>query len=98
MHVTFAQTRIGDPDELGAPLQFADIRRPDIAHRSPEAADKLMENARYGPLVGDLCLDPFRHQLEAVSHLLLKIAIGRAARHCADRAHAAIALVAAALI
>src|SRR3546814_1925008 len=42
-------------------------------------------------------LDPFRHELQVVGHLLLEVAVGRAARHGADRAHAAIGLVGAAL-
>src|SRR3546814_19894698 len=35
--------------------------------------------------------------LQVVGHLLLEVAVGRAARHAADRAHAAIGLVGAAL-
>ncbi len=48
-------------------------------------------------LVGHLALDALGHQLERVLDVLLEVAVGRAARHRADRAHAAIGLVGAAL-
>ena len=51
-----------------------------------------------GPLCGDPALDALGHQLQRVGHLLLEIAVGRAARHRADRAHAAVIFVAAALV
>ena len=45
-----------------------------------------------------LPLDAFRHELHLVLHVLLEVAVGRALRHRAERAHAAIALVGAALV
>ena len=49
-------------------------------------------------LVGHLPLDAFGHKLQRVLDVLLEVAVGRAARHRADRAHAAIGLVGAALL
>ena len=49
-------------------------------------------------LVGHLPLDPLGHQLQLVLDVLLEIAVGRAARHRPDRAHAAIGFVGAALV
>src|SRR5262249_22179724 len=42
--------------------------------------------------------DPLGYELQCAGHLLLKIAVGGAARHRSDRTHAAIIFVAAALI
>src|SRR3546814_6680687 len=43
-------------------------------------------------------LHAFRHQLEGFRDLLLEVAVGGAASHGADRAHAAIGLVGPALV
>ena len=50
-----------------------------------------------GALVGHLALDALGHQLVGRG-LLLEVAVGRAARHRAERAHAAVGLEAAALV
>src|SRR5207245_4334742 len=41
---------------------------------------------------------PLGHELQGAGHLLLEITVGRAPRHCPDRAHPAVIFVAAALI
>ena len=46
----------------------------------------------------DHALHALRHQLQLVLDVLLEVAVGRAARHGADAAHAAIGLVRAALV
>ena len=74
-----------------------EIFRADIAHGGAQAADQLVQHVGHRPLVGHLALDTFRHQLERVLDLLLEIAVGRAARHGADGAHAAIGFVGTAL-
>ena len=53
--------------------------------------------SRHGPC-RHLPLDPLGHELELVLDVLLEIAVGRAARHRPDRAHAAIGFVGAALV
>src|SRR3546814_7292616 len=69
-----------------------------IAHRRLHATDKLVDHILRRPLERHLPLDPFGNQLHLVLDILLKIAVGRPARHRADAAHAAIAFVGAALI
>ena len=62
-----------------------------------EATDQLVQHIADRALVGDLPLDAFGHQLQRVLDVLLEVAIRRTARHGADRTHAAIGLVGAAL-
>ena len=63
-----------------------------------QAADELVDDTADRALVGHAALDAFGHQLQGLAHFLLEVAVGRAARHGAERAHAAIGFVAAALI
>ena len=74
------------------------VRRSGIAHRRLHAADQLVDDVADRPLVRHLALDALRHQLQLILDVLLEIAVGRAAGHRPDRAHAAIALVGAALV
>src|SRR4029078_5933714 len=53
---------------------------------------------RHGPLVGNLAFDALGHELQRVLDVLLEIAVGGAAGHGADRAHAAIGLIGSALV
>ena len=69
-----------------------------IAHRCFHAADQLMNDLAHRALVRHLPLDALRHQLQMILDVLLEITVGRAARHCADRAHAAIGFVAPPLV
>ena len=87
-----------DADELGALGELGEIAGAGIAHGGAQAADQLVQHARERTLIGHLPLDPFRHELQRVLDVLLEIAVGRAARHGADRAHAAIGLIGAALV
>ena len=98
MDVAFAQARVGDADELRLLVEFGEVAGADIAHRGAKAAGELVQHVADRALVGHLAFDAFRHQLQRVLDVLLEIAVGRAARHGADRAHAAIGLVGAALI
>ncbi len=76
----------------------ARVARTGIAHRRAQAADQLMQHAGHRALIGHLALHALGHELQRVPDVLLEVAVGRAARHGADRAHAAIGLVGAALI
>ena len=69
-----------------------------IAHRGAQAANQLVQHAAESGPYRAPALHPFRHELQRVPDLLLEVAVGRAARHGADRAHAAIGLVGAALV
>ena len=83
---------------FGALVELGKGPRAGIAHRGAQAADQLVQHAARWSLIGHLAFDTFRHELQRVLDLLLEIAVGRAARHGADRAHAAIGLVGPALI
>ena len=98
MDVAFAQAGAGDADELRLVVKLGDVLRADIAHRRTQAAGELMQHIGDRALIRHLAFDAFRHELERVLDLLLEIAVGGAARHGADRAHAAIGFVGAALI
>src|SRR6185312_3197744 len=96
--VALAQAGARDTHELRLGVEVGQILAAHIAHRGAQAAGQLVQHVGDRALVGYLALDAFGHELERVLDLLLEIAVGRAARHGADRAHAAIALVGAALI
>src|SRR5690606_6701540 len=96
--VAFLQARPGDPDEARPRAHLVDGAVAGVAHGGAEAADQLVDDIAGRPLVGHLALDPLGHQLVRARDLLLEVAVGRAAGHGADAAHAAIALVAAALV
>ena len=87
-----------DAHEFRLVVEIGERLGADIAHGGAQAAGELVQHVGDRALVADLALDAFRHQLERVLDVLLEVAVGRAARHGADRAHAAIALVGAALI
>ena len=96
--MAFAQARAGDPHEARALLQIGDRRRAGIAHRRLHAADELVDHLTRRPLERHLPFDALRHQLELILDVALEITIRRSAPHRADRAHAAIRFVGAALI
>src|ERR1700733_6845139 len=95
--VALTQARAGDAYELRLLVELGEVSRADIAHRRAKPAGELMHDVADRALVGHLALDALRHQFERVLDILLEVAVGRAARHRADRAHAAIGLVGAAL-
>ena len=78
-------------------MEFGNRPRPDVAHGRAQAAGELMHHVADRPLVGHLPLDAFGNKLQRILDVLLEVAVGGAARHCADRTHAAIGLVGAAL-
>ena len=91
MHMAFLETRTGDPHELAVMAHLFDRGTAGIAHRGPQPPHKLMDHASRSAFVGHLALDTLGHQL-VTGGILLKIAIRRTARHCAQTSHAAIGL------
>src|SRR5689334_15012687 len=85
--MALAQPGAGDPDKARILLHLADRPVSGIAHRRPEAADQLMHDVANRPLVRHAALHTLWYQLQGARHLLLEVAVGRAARHRADRAH-----------
>src|SRR5262245_50737216 len=85
MHMALAQAGIGDPNELTILLHVLDGAVAGVAHGRLEATDELMDHRAGRPFVGHAALHTFGHQLQLVRHLLLEVAVGRAARHGAER-------------
>ena len=86
-----------DADEPAALLKILQIGGAAIAHAAAQAADKLIDQPAERTFVGDLAFDSFGHGLAALGGFL-RVAIGRAGLHRAERAHAAIGLERAALV
>src|SRR6266850_756299 len=98
MHVRLADARSGDFHELAACAQLLDRGVAGIAHACPQAADELLDHPDRAALVGDPPFDPFGDQLVHVHIRILEIPVRRAFLHRAERAHAAVGLVRAALV
>src|SRR5207244_3349554 len=88
-----------DANEAGA-LHLVDRPRAAVPHRLSQATDQLVQNGRNRAFVGHTPLDAFRHELLDVLDVALEVPVlrERARSHRADRAHAAVLLVALALI
>src|SRR5262245_16111623 len=93
VRVALSQAGRGDPNELG-PVQVGDRGGAAVAHRLPEPADELVEDAAQRTLVGDTPLDALRHQLLGVDDVALEVAVlgERAGLHRPERAHAPVLL------
>src|SRR3546814_7435101 len=87
--VAFAQTRVGDAHEFGALAEILEGAAAGITHRGLHAADHLVNDVLRGALERHLALNALGNQLHLVLDILLEIAVGAAARHRADAAHAA---------
>ena len=100
VHVRLADAGRRDLDELGARAQLLDRRAAAVAHRRAQAAHQLMDHRGQHALVRHAALDALRHELlgGALAFGILEIAVRAAFLHRAERAHAAIALVRAALV
>src|SRR5918995_15901 len=98
VRVRLAQARAGDPHELRL-LQLRDGGCAAVAHRLPQAANELVEHVPHRALVGHAALDALGDHLLDVLDVPLEVAVLRepARLHRADRAHAAVLLVALAL-
>src|SRR3546814_5194825 len=79
--MALAQSGVGDSQERAVRLHVRHGGVAGIPHRGAQAADELVHDAPDGSLVGHLSLDPFRDELEGVGDFLLKVPIGRSARH-----------------
>src|SRR5919197_1411899 len=99
VRVALAQPRAGDADEARV-LEVLDRGRAAVAHRLPQAADELVEDAAERPLVRHLALDPLGDELLDVLDVALEVAVLRepARLHRAERAHPAVGLEALALL
>src|SRR3569623_273794 len=57
--VAFAQARPRDADKARPALELLDVRRPDIAHGSPQATDELVDHRTARALVRHLAFAAF---------------------------------------
>ena len=92
------EPRRGDAHEAAVAPHLAQGRASRIAHRRAQAAGELVDHLAQGALERHPPLDPLRDELQPVGDLLLEVAVRRAARHGAERAHAAVGLVGAPLV
>src|SRR5262249_21145266 len=92
--------RAGDLHEARLGAELLDALAAGVAHARAQAAHHLVHDRAHRALVRNAALDAFRHQLLDFARRVLEVAILRALRgaHRAERAHAAIRLVAAALV
>src|SRR5690606_34099582 len=95
--VALALARAGDLHELRPGAHLLDGGTADVAHGGAQAADQLVDHAGQRAAVRHAALDALGHQLVGRGGLL-EVAVLGALLHGPDRAHAAVALVAAALV
>src|SRR5690606_9088077 len=96
VHVAFALAGTGDAYELRPGAHLLHRRAAHVAHGRAQAAGQLVDDAAERAAIGDAPLDALRHQLVGVAGVL-EIAVLGPLLHRAQRTHAAIVLVAAAL-
>src|SRR4051812_22243733 len=96
--VTLAEPRRGNPHELRLGVEVRDRRATEIAHRGAQPADQLVQRLAQRALVRHATLDAFGNQLRRRLDVGLEVAVLRPFLHRADRSHAAIRLIRAALI
>src|SRR3954454_8686028 len=84
-------------DEARIAAQRLNILRADIAHARSQPADQLEQRVAERAFVGYHALDPFGNQLLTLAGAL-EVPITTAALHRANRTHATLGFVAAALI
>src|SRR5690349_10467092 len=99
VHVRFAHARRGDLDELAARSQLVHRGAAAVAHGCAQAAHELMNHRGKRALVRHASLNTFGNELlgRPFAFRVLEVAIRASLLHCAERAHAAIALVGASL-
>src|SRR3990167_3452364 len=101
VHMALADTGRGDLDELRLVAHVFNAGATAVAHGGPQATGHLEDDGDDRALVGHAAFDALGHQFVGVrvpGAGLLEIAVGAALLHGTNGAHAAVALVAAALV
>src|SRR5262249_9837034 len=98
VYMTLAHAGSRNADEFRLLVQLLQRSRADVTHSGAQPPAQLVQHGRHRAFIRYLAFNPFGHELERVLDVLLEVAVGRAARHGAHRAHAAIGLVRTALI
>ena len=86
-----------DFDELRGAAHLIHRGAAAITHRRAQAAHQLGDHIDHRALVGHAAFDAFGHQLVGIGRRILEVAVGRPLLHRAQRTHAAVGLVRAAL-
>src|SRR3546814_6253802 len=97
MHVALALAGTGDLHELRPRAHVLHGGTADVAHRRAQAAGELVDHAAERAAVRHAAFDAFGHELVGVA-AVLEVAILGPLFHRRQRTHAAVALVAAALV
>ena len=100
MHMAFANAGGGDLHKLGLVLHLLDGGATTVAHAGAQATGHLVNDVDHGTLVGHATFNAFRHKLVRIRVAaagFLEITVGASLLHGANRAHAAVTLVTAAL-
>src|SRR3990172_12229404 len=92
-----AYARGSDLDELRPGADRFDAVAPEIAHARAQAAHELLDDGDHRAFVGHPALHAFGDELVGVHRGVLEIAVRRALLHGAQRPHATIGFVRAAL-
>src|SRR5690554_2086601 len=95
--VALLQRRLRDAHEARLLAQLGEVRRAAVAHARAQAAEQLVDAAGEAAPVGHAALDALGHELGRLD-VVLEVAVARALGHRAERAHAAVELVGAALV
>src|SRR5579872_1570054 len=98
VYVAFALAGFAHADELRATAQLAEAVRADVAHARLQSADELLDVRCQRSAMRHAAFDAFGHDLVAVAHVLLHVAIAHALAHRANRSHPAIFFVSAPLV
>src|SRR5512138_3877041 len=96
--VALLEPRRGDADEARLHPELRDRLAAEVAHAAAEPAHELEDGHLDGALVRHAPLDALRDELVGVGHVRLEVAVLRPLLHGAEGAHAAVLLVAAALV
>src|SRR5690606_17256573 len=86
---------LGNPHEAAVGPQALDVGGTAVAHAGPQPADQLVHRLRQRTAVGNAALDALGHELGGV---ILEVAVAGPRLHGAQRAHAPVDLVGAALV
>src|SRR5262245_45248259 len=75
VRVALLRARRRDAHELRALAQLLERRGAHVAHAGAHAADELAHERRQRPLRGDHALDALGHELVAIGHVALAVAL-----------------------
>src|SRR5688572_1726729 len=98
VNVALAQAGRADAHELRLGAQLVDGAAAGVAHARAQTAEELVDRLGEPAAVGHAPLDALGDQLAGLGHLGLEVAVLGAGAHGAQRAHAAVDLVAAPLV